>query len=202
MDAVDLIKAFEGETKLPVDVNDVLAVLRGNGHDDDIEFIGVDLDPDILQGGIRIFHVRDGVYSDPRRCVNIYYNRNSSKDWQRIVCCKELLHIMDPAAANSGTPEAIEKLAKEIGLPPEMQDPVTEGLGTNLDRLAEWRAVAILFPMTARNVLRPFCPSSLKLPDIARQADIPSRYAGLAMHDIWDQVYPILCTRPIDVPAR
>ncbi|MCW3835450.1 hypothetical protein ACFQ1E_07085 [Sphingomonas canadensis] len=197
MKAADLIKAFEGRTTLPIDVNDVLAVLRDGGHDDDVEFIGADLDPDILQGAIKIWHDRGGVYGgDPKRMVNIYYHRGHSKDWQRMICCKELFHTVDPAWAQTADPEAIDRLAEEIGLPPEMQDPLKEGIETNLDRLAEWRALAILMPLEARSVLKPYYDSKvLSLADIARQADIPTKYAGLVMHGSWEQIYAAL-TRP------
>lgn len=193
MQAVELIKAFEGRTQLPVDVNDILAYLRENGNDDDIEFIGADLNPDILQGAIKILHARDSLYGEPRRMVNIYYHRGHSKDWQRMICAKELFHLLDPDWALTGDPAAIDKLASEIGLPPEMQNPLEDGMETNIDRLAEWRAAAILLPMAARDVLKPFYDNGpLTLADIARQADIPSKYAGLVMHDSWGAIYALL----------
>lgn len=193
MKAADVIKAFAGRTQLPIDVNDVVPLLRENGHDDDIEFIGADLNPDILQGAIKIWHARALPYAEPQRMVNIYYHRGHSKDWQRMICCKELVHVLDPEWARTSDAAAIDKLAEEIGLPPEMQDPMKDGIETNVDRLAEWRAAAILIPAEARNLLKPFYDDKrLSLADIARQADIPSKYAGLVMHGAWDQIYEIL----------
>ncbi|WP_447726215.1 hypothetical protein [Sphingomonas koreensis] len=193
MNTSDLINHFSSQASLPVDVNAVLAVLKENGCDDKIEFIGVDLDIEILQGKIKIFYVRDGVYSEPERWANIYYHQGHDSGWQRFICCKELLHLMDPVTAQTSSPEAIELLAEKIGLPPEMQDPVADGVATNVDRMAEWRAAAILLPLDSRNILlEPFKQGLLTLDDIARMADIPRRYVGLVMSPIWERVHDIL----------
>ena len=196
MEAHDLLKAFEGQTKLPVDVNDVLAVLRNAGHADNVAFIGADLDPDILQGAIKIWHARPTPYGDPERMVNIYYHRGHSKDWQRMVSCKELLHLIDPEWAWTGDADAINKLADEIGLPPEMQDPFKQDAKTNVDRVAELRAAALLLPIEARNVMLPYYEDGkLSIADIARQADIPRKYAGIVMHKSWADIYDVMTRR-------
>lgn len=194
MKVTDLIKAFAEREELPIDVNDVLGCLRQNGSsDDEIEFIGVDLDPDVLQGAIKVFHVRPGVYADPVRMVNIYYHKGHDVDWQRLICCKELIHLLDPPSAQTSAPEAIDELAARIGLPPEMQDPVADGVEANIDRLAEWRAAAVLLPISARELLLPkIKDGSLKIADVARMADIPPKYAGFVMSDVWERVYPLL----------
>lgn len=126
MKTCELIAHFAARVKLPVDVNDLLPVLKENGEDTDIEFIGVDLDPEILQGKIKIFHVRNGVYVEPQRFANIYYHRGHGTDWQRFICCKELLHLLDPKGAETATQEEIAELAARIGLPEYMQDPMAD----------------------------------------------------------------------------
>ncbi|MGK6354715.1 hypothetical protein ACMGDH_05755 [Sphingomonas sp. DT-207] len=193
MELFDLIRKFSERDTLPIDVNDILACLREHGHDDDIEFVGVEFDTDILQGMIKVFHVRDGLYSEPRRFANIYYHRDHSRDWQRMVCCKELVHLLDPSGAYTTDSQAIEDLAEKIGLPPEMQDPMADGFETNVDRIAEYRATALLFPMTVRNLLiEPYRNDQISLSDIARLADVPSRYVALAMRDVWVDMHAIM----------
>lgn len=193
MNVPQLIKAFSGQYNLPVDVNAVLEHLRANGHDDNIEFIGVDLDPDILQGQIKVFHVREGVYSEPVRCVNIYYHRGHSSGWQRLIACKELIHVMDHNGARTTSREEVVKLADKIGLPPDMQDASSDGWQANVDRLAEFAAAAILLPMAARNVLLPYYKDGrLTGEDIARMADIPKRYVSFIMSDFWEQIHELL----------
>lgn len=190
MKVADLIAEFSGRDRLPVDVNDLLPFLARNGQETDIEFIGVDLDPDILQGKIKIFHLRDGVYGDPKRCANIYYHRGHSPDWQRFICCKELLHLLDPIGAQTATPDDIDELAEKIGLPEYMQDPLADGLATNVDRLAEFRAAAVLLPFAARKqLLAPLSEGKLGLGDIAQLADIPRKYVGLVMSPGWPRIH-------------
>lgn len=190
MEARDLLLKFEGRTDLPIDVNEVLNVLRSNGYDDDVEFVGADLDADILQGAIKIWYDRALPYADPRRMVNVYYHRGHPKDWQRMICCKELLHMLDPDWALTSDIEAVDRLADEIGLPPEMQNPMKDQPETNVDRIAEMRAAAILLPWAARNVMLPYYEAgTLTLDDIARQADIPRKFAGLVMHSAWPSIY-------------
>lgn len=190
----ELILHFSEMDALPIDVNDVLACLKENGHnDDDIAFVGVDLDPEILQGKIKVFYVRRTMYGDPQRCANIYYHQGHSRDWQRFIACKELLHLLDPETAHTKSPEDIDILAEKIGLPPEMQDPAADGFQANLDRLAEFRAAAILLPLACRNMMMErYQKGELKAEDIARIADIPRRYVAFVMSDIWPTVHNIL----------
>lgn len=192
MKTADLIAQFAKQTELPVDVNALLPVLADNGHETDIEFIGVDLDPQVLQGKIKIFHLREGVYGEPKRCANIYYHRGHTNDWQRFICCKELLHLLDPNGAETSTPEEIDELANKIGLPEYMQDPLADGFATNIDRLAEFRAAALLLPYSARELLlEPLTTGDLTLGDIAKMADIPRKYVGLVMSESWVAIHKL-----------
>lgn len=195
MERAALIRHFSEKVDLPVDVNEVLAVLREHGNDDHVEFIGVDLDPEILQGKIKIFHIREGVYSDPKRCANIYYHRGHDPDWQRFICCKELMHLLDPNGAHTITSDEIDELADKIGLPPELQDPNADGFAANVDRSAEFRAAAILLPFESREILLPHYQSgAITSTDIARMADIPRKYVAFVMSSVWEGVHKILTT--------
>jgi len=192
MNTSELISKFSARIELPIDVNDLLPVLQASGEETDIEFIGVELDPEILQGKIKVFHIRNTLYGEPKRCANIYYHRGHTTDWQRFICCKELLHLLDPSAATTSTPEDIAELARKIGLPQYMQDPMADGLDTNVDRLAEFRAASILLPYAAREVLmQPLSEDKLTLADIARMADIPRKYVGLVMSDYWPAIHSL-----------
>jgi hypothetical protein len=195
MKVTSLIAEFASHGKLPVDVNDVLAKLRENGNDDEIEFIGVDFDTDILQGKIKVCYGHPKPYGEPVRYANIYYHRGHETDWQRFICCKELLHLLDPPAAHIKTPSEIAALEEKIGLPPEMQDPLQDGLAANVDRLAEFRAAAILLPWACRELLlKPLHEHALSLDDIARMADIPRKYVGFVMSPVWATVHPLLAS--------
>ena len=193
----DLIAEFASRYDLPIDVNDVVACLKNNGVEGDIEFIGVELNTEILQGLIRKFYGHGATYSDPKLYVNIYYSNRQSLAWQRFVCCKELFHLLDQKVGHTSTPDDIYALAEKIGLPPEMQNPASDSLATNIDRVAEFRAAAILLPMAARELLMPhYKAGTMTIEDIARMADIPRRYAGFVMSSVWTDVHDLLIGLP------
>jgi len=194
MSTAALIEYFSKEISLPVDVNAVLHKIRElRGEEENVEFIGVDIDPDIMLGKIKVFYVRDGVYGEPIRWANVYYCRSLDIAWQRMICCKEITHLMDPIHTRTSNIDDIDKLAERIGLPPEMQNPIEDGAETNWDRLAEWRAVAVLLPLAARDILMPaYRDGKISLADIARMADIPSKYAAFVMSDVWPKVHAAL----------
>lgn len=195
MNTQDLIKHFSVQHSLPIDVNDVLNVLiNQNGTDDNVKFIAVELDTAILRGWCKIWHERDAVYGqDVRRLANIYYVKDDPTEWQRFVCCKELMHLLDPEGAQTGTLEEIDELAARIGLPPELQNPMADGVQANTDRFAELRAAAVLLPLAAREILLPaFQEGRITIGDIAALADIPGKYAGLVMSSIWPAVHEAL----------
>lgn len=115
-----------------------------------------------------------------------------------MVCCKELVHLLDPADAYTRSPDAIDELADKIGLPPEQQDPMADGFAANVDRVAEFRAAAILLPKAARDLMiEQYRTGTLTLQDIARMADMPTRYVGLVMSPVWDSVHAMLTTEPV-----
>jgi hypothetical protein len=191
----DLIEHFSRQESLPIDVNDVLSVLLGDdGIEDDVKFIAVELDTAILRGWCKIWHERNGVYGQElTRNVNVYYVKDDPNEWKRFVCCKELMHLLDPESARTETLAEIDQLAARIGLPPELQDPMADGVQANTDRLAELRAAAVLLPLAARDILlSPLADGKITLPDIAELADIPGKYAGLVMSSIWPRVHEAL----------
>lgn len=50
MSVVELIKEFSGREKVPVDVNDVVEILRQRGIKDEVYFWAADLDGEKLRG--------------------------------------------------------------------------------------------------------------------------------------------------------
>jgi hypothetical protein len=186
----ELIAAFSKRELLPVDVNDVKSFIIQKGIQDDIEFIGVEFDTDILQGWFKRFRRPVGVYGEAVNCTNIFYPINQSQDWQRFICCKELLHVLDPEQSRVINEDQIRDLATKIGLPREMQDPLRDGEHTWSDRIAEFQALAVLFPMECRNILlEPLKKEQISVSDIAKLVDIPRKYVGLAMSPLWDSFH-------------
>jgi hypothetical protein len=81
---------------------------------------------------------------------------------------------------------------EKIILPPDLQDPFSDGIHAMTDRAAVAYAVAILFPFGARNILLPHVGTKFSLPKIAEMAEIPLRYTYAVMSDIWPEIHSIL----------
>lgn len=188
-----LIQQFDVKEVLPVDVNEVVQFLRDEQIKDEIRFVGVDIDSTVLRGFIKHYVIPGVGYGEPTFCADVYYDQSQSGDWKRLVCCKELLHILDNDHCRTNTEDAIEHQIERMILPEEFQNFHSESLGVQTDRLTIYYAVAVLFPWAARNLLvEPYEKGRLTVADIARIADIPERYAMLVMNTEWRRVHDIM----------
>ena len=196
MSVAGIIKEFDSRKSVPVDVNEVLQALISRGIKDEIWFWDADIDAKTLRGQLVHWdpaqdweYPTDETQITKRRVADIYYAKNLTDDWQRLVCCKELLHILDPAGARAATQEAVMRLTEKIVLPPDLQD-VTDGYATATDRVALLQATAVLFPLRARELFK--ADGTLSNAEIAKLVDIPSRYVAVVMSDSWPAIHKIL----------
>jgi hypothetical protein len=195
MKVADVINHFSAHESVPIDVDDVVQVLRENGVKDDIYFWGVDINDEHLRGTIQHWEWPESENGPLHRVADIYYCKHLPSDWKRLVCCKELLHVLDPPSAHASTPEQVEELVKKIVLAPEHQDPLHDGDQVNSDRRAIYQAVAVLFPWATRQLLsKPLLEGKLTPEDIAKMVDLPARYVRLVMSDVWEVSYKWLAS--------
>jgi len=192
----ELVTIFRDRVDLPIDVNEVLAAIVASGVEVQTEFVGVELDTLILRGKYRLFQWPNGFYGgDPMLMANVYYHRHDSSDWQRIVCCKEIIHLLDPDNSFSHTREQQNALAEKIGLPLHLQDPTKAPIDVNIDLVAEYIATAVLLPIASREAfMEPLRLKKISIDDIALIADIPSRYVSIVMSSTWPGVHEKLLT--------
>lgn len=134
-----------------------------------------------------------GGYREPTYCADIFFDRDQTRDWQRLVCCKELLHLLDAEGNRVRTKEEIDHQIQRMVLPNEFQEMELDGSRVITDKIAIYFAVAVLFPFASREMLLPYYNDGrLTSEDIARMADIPERYALLVMSDTWPAIHSIL----------
>jgi hypothetical protein len=87
----------------PIDVEvHVKPELVALGVKDEIWFFAdAELDPEIIRGPIEHWE-----WSSPdgevHRAADITYSARMENEWQRLVCCKEMLHILDPVGLQAG----------------------------------------------------------------------------------------------------
>lgn len=197
MDIKDLISHFSTWEKVPIDVQDhVIPVLSANTQFDLFFWPMPDdaMDIGIFRGFITQWE-KIPFGETYRTHVSISYAASQTTAWQRLICCKELVHILDPIETKVRTDLAFNKLIEKIVLPPEMQD-AADGVAAIGDRWAIWQALAILFPWATRELLlQPYVAKTISIERIAELVDLPLEYVQVVMNDVWAENYHSINTR-------
>jgi hypothetical protein len=195
MSVTDLIKTFSKWTTGPIDIMDhVVPEFVKLGVKDEMYFwADSKLDPKIIRGTIQHWEWPKSEDGPKVNCADITYAATMPHEWQRLVCCKEILHILDSELTRSSKYEQIENLIEKIVIPPDLQDPFTDGIHALTDRVAVHYAAAILFPLAARAIFLPkYEKHQLKVAEIAGRMEIPERYVRLVMSDQWPQIHDLM----------
>lgn len=193
-----LINQFGARETAPIQVVEVLDILKAWGIKDEVYFWGADIDTDVLKGLITHW---DAPWDDgtTKRFADIYVAKSLPNQERRLVECKELLHILDPDWALVSKRSDIETLIEKIVIPPDLQDPFGDGEHANSDRIAMLHAVAVLFPWATRALLLPVV-DKIGIQRIADEiVDLPARYVATVMSDQWAEVFRIMTTEIVPV---
>jgi hypothetical protein len=161
-----LIKDFSTRETLPVEVDDVIKEIVSRGIKDEVYYFwDHNLNPKVLMGYIKHDEYPTGG-GKSKLVAEITYAK-LGHEMERLVCCKELLHLLDPIDCRATQKDEVEKLIEKIILPPELVDPFTDGIHASTDRIAIIHAVAVLFPLAAQNILLPkYAEKNLHLPTL------------------------------------
>jgi len=187
-----LIQTFAQWEKVPIDIEDhVKPEFLKLGVKDEVYFWSdPKLNPGIIRGVIEHWEYPVGPSGPTKYCADITYAEQLPHDWQRLVCCKELLHILDPVETRHTKPEDIHRLIEKIILPVDLRDPLNDGIHANTDRVADAYATAVLFPLRAREILwKPYNEKKLLIPKIANLTELPVRYVALVMNELWPEIH-------------
>jgi hypothetical protein len=190
----DLIEEFSKIDRLPVDLKLVADALRAKDVEDEIYYFhDNDLSPNSFEGSI----VREEInYGTDIRFISTITYAKLGEEMERLVCCKEMLHILDPDYVKSRTIEDVETLISQIILPPEFSDPQDADLHTNWDKIGIAHAIAVLMPMTAIEILRPALEAKkITVEEIAEIAELPLFAVNVAMSERWRAIHAALVKR-------
>jgi len=185
-----VVRHFEAIGKVPVDINDVLALVREICPDEKIRVRGVDIDPGRLKGNCYRYKIppQTGSSLMPVQCSLIVYSTRMSTFEQRLVCCKELVHIVNPDPIVTRTSAEVvhlaERVTKKIILKPGQT--TSNDIQVFLDHLAVWHAVAILVPFGIREeLLAAKSIDQINLDAVAEALEIPRDYVKTALGPSW-----------------
>ena len=194
MSVSKLLKSFAARHFAPVEVSEVLKEVRALGVQDEIKFFrDVDLDSGVLHGFLHRTK-KDEEGSVSYRSVITYGKMGHERE--RLISCKELVHILDPKAHRVGTKEQVAHLVSKIVLPLELQDPFSDGEKVWNDRVAILEALALLFPLQAReNLYAKYMAHQLTIPQIAERMELPPEYVATVMNGNWPGCFRSLVSR-------
>lgn len=202
MSSYPLIEAFKAQTVLPINLDEAANWITGKGYQNEINFIGVELEP---QGAIRGFVKRHKAHKggwdlEPTLVSNIYYETRQPPDWQHLTCAKELLHVLDGATVTSK--EQFEKLADRLALPDDLRHLLEDPDFALVDKMGTAPASALLLPMAARDLLLPVYKAGvMNAADIAKLAVMPVEHVRTVMSDNWPLIHRLLEMNQFDKKA-
>jgi hypothetical protein len=193
-----LVQLFEAETNLPIELPDIMSAIASLGIQDEIYCIPRDIDPGRLWGMVYQFkggHVEKArysktVYGDPVFLAVIIYNQNAPPHWQRLICCKELIHLLDANIERPTTAEQVVQLAEKLVGPMATEDFGFADFAAAKDKLALYQALIILFPDKAREealeaIASNKMPRGEAIKRIVRRTALPEQAVEMVLHEGW-----------------
>ena len=175
-----LISHFKDHTQFPIEINEIKDWIVNEGYQEEINFIPFENDNSILKGFIRMYERQTGVYSDSNRVSDIHYSKNMSECWQRTVCCKEMVHILDSVESRTSTQKEIQDLTFNLC----SQFDGYSNKAVLADKAALLPALRILAPIAKIEQLREAYQEKTKNDyDIAAFFRIPKFYIPIMMSE-------------------
>lgn len=195
MSVSKLLNDFSKIDQGPVSLASIVQELRIRGIEDEIRFArDGGLNPQILRGYLyRVEHQADNGIS----YVSTITHAQMSAGEERLVCAKELIHILDPDRIRVSEPGKLTDLCKKIVLPPEFVSLVEEEedhIAADIDAFLE--AMAILFPLQLRNRLyADYMSKRISIEWIADKVELHTDCVKSVMNGFWPQIVEILIAR-------
>lgn len=187
-----LAKNFEGRVKLPIEIPEIRDAVIALGVQDEIVYCGEDMDPALCRGTFYQFTRKVAPYAPPDLVSLIVYSSQLDIPWQRVVCCKETVHVLDKAEGRTNKPADVIALAEKLLGPLSNEDYGLADVMAATDRIALYQGLAILFPPSARLVAlkkiekaKTEEETKAALVQIAQWASIPLPLVGLTLADGW-----------------
>ena len=167
-----LYEYSEGLRQKPVRVEEDLATRVVHlTSQDRVDFIAVDLDPEISLGHIKQYKEHQGGWDqDPLWVTSIRWHKELNMCWRRFVCCKELMHVFDSDEERVDTGFKFETLLSELELPPPPEQASPMYISENRTKSM---ALFVLAPRPARAWAIEQLAAGLSPYDIALALRIP-----------------------------
>jgi len=195
MSLEQLVDIFAAANQLPIEITEVQERVIALGVQDEIIFRPVDGDPRKCCGVYYQFVRHDGAYSAPTLVSLIIYTCNVTTEWQRVICAKEMIHVMDHQAGKTRTESDLQGLLEKLLGPLATEDFGLADLMAGIDKLAIYQCLAFLFPPLARTeALEEIRAGRKTVDDIAAWSALPLPLVQVVLSDAWPEMSKMLVT--------
>ena len=122
-------------------------------------------------------------------CTVIGYNTNDSIEWQRVSCCKEMVHIFDDPVEKTKSADELEGLVVKLLGPMSTDDIGRADIMAMKDKFALYQCLPLLLPDAARAVcLELLADGKTTKEKIAKLACIPQQLCDRMLGDDWPKL--------------
>lgn len=188
-----LIDFFSTFSIFPVELTDVRdQIVEEYKVSDEIEFLTVDVDMAALRGLHYRYQKKDAAGKITTHSL-IIVNKNLPIAEQRVVGCKEMIHILDEKMFRTSTPDAVALLASRLLVPAAKADFGVADLAVIKDQWAEYQALAVLFPEEARDeFFALYTASKITVDEISSRLVLPKDKVAFVMTTAWPKLLKAL----------
>lgn len=184
MQPTNIYEFFACFSRLPVAIDVVVEQLRDMGVMDSIEYYEVDTNPADIAGMCRVYTSKPP-YGDRKRHAQIVYSGRLSPEWQRLIVCKELLHLLDAEHERAHTREQVSRLIDEMVVP------IAAGVSVPAfsDHIGLLNALKVLLPRDALGELAALHQQGkITAEYVAAAAQVPLSFAEFALTPRWLEI--------------
>ncbi|MFA5957025.1 hypothetical protein [Hyphomicrobium sp.] len=186
MSLIKLIEHFAHIEELPIEIDEIRGAILDLGIQDGIKIAGRSADPAKVWGAFYQYTTHAAVYAQPDFHTLIVYNEKLPIPWQRVVCCKELVHIFDRAEERTSSVEAVAALTAKLLGPMSSDDFGYDDIMALKDKTALYECLPLLFPQAAREKARLAIEEGRHtIKSISESASLPVPFVDLILSDAW-----------------
>ena len=186
MSISQIIRHFEALGRAPIEITDVLKQIQSVVLDERVEIEGYNRPATKLRGYHHRYHIPPHPDSAlmPERVAVAAYSVQQENGWQRLVCCKELIHIFDREPIRTSSKDEVVRLGHHIGGGEKFDKIDASNMQGFFDQIAVYQALAILFPFGLREAIVT-SGKTIDVPVVANHVDLPMKWVSMVLNDRW-----------------
>lgn len=184
-----LESVFATRREVPIEIPEVCDEIVRLGIRDKIIICREPMNPAQCKGLYYRWEEHKAVYGDPEQVSLIVYTSEVDVSWQRVICCKELIHILDSPAELVRTDDEVDALLEKLVGPLSNDNFGFADFVASKDRLALYQSLPILFPAAARvDALNLIAQNRATVHSLASQLSLPEGFVRLVLSPDWPKI--------------